>query len=696
MLYGIIFVVIGIIFRNWFSFSTVSGGDLSYFFHEQIVQYLNPPFMWETFRNLGFGGDSFLHQGVYFYNLPFGYLGQYFDYSVIERIIWFFPVLIAGFFAPIILTQQLRIFSPRFYPLASLIFLLNTYFFMIMGGGQITVVFGYLAIPFVFASFIRIVKQSTVYNLVVFSLLFSFLVACDFRYAYIFAVLAFLYTVFFCFFISSFDEVKLLIKRYFFIIAVTIPILLLTHAFWLLPYLSHYQSPTGTATAAYTSEGAVAYFSFATFENTLSLLHPFWPENIFGKVGFMKPEFFLIPLLAYLSLLFLPFRNSKPSLKSHRVNHSFAFDQTENALWFYILFFALVGILGAFLAKGAKPPFGEVYVWLFSHFPGFIMFRDPTKWYTLIALSYSMLIPFTIERISQMLQKRLGNMIKGKKFIVDIFPIFITLLLVFLLYPAISGQVKGTLKTVEVPHEYIAFKNYLLHDTKFSRVLWIPSMQRFSFYSDVHPGISGKDYFGTYTKYGVISALQKKEMESQLHEASVRYVILPSDTQKEMFIDDRKYDKNQYKNILNSLEKIPWLKKTQTFGDIVVFKIENSRAHFWSENQETTISSKFINPTEYQVTAHKAKKGEKIVFSEAYDSGWKMRAGNTATASLPFRMKYNSFILPQTGEYTATVFYEPQRLAPLGLIITGISLSVGIFLLIYFSKKSKKSNKFVL
>ena len=64
-----------------------------------------------------------------------------------------------------------------------------------------------------------------------------------------------------------------------------------------------------------------------------------------------------------------------------------------------IRFFLILSLLGVFLAKGSNEPFGQIYIWLFEHIPGFVMFRDPTKWYMLIAVSYSVLIPYSIYKI---------------------------------------------------------------------------------------------------------------------------------------------------------------------------------------------------------------------------------------------------------------------------------------------------------
>ncbi|EKD86147.1 MAG: hypothetical protein ACD_37C00447G0001, partial [uncultured bacterium] len=108
----------------------------------------------------------------------------------------------------------------------------------------------------------------------------------------------------------------------------------LLNSYWIIPTLVLRINPLYDLGQIYTSFGAVKFFSFATLENTISLLHPNWPENLFGKVSFMKPEFLIIPILAYSSLLFI--KNIETKIKK------------------YIIFFAVLGLVGAFLAKGAN------------------------------------------------------------------------------------------------------------------------------------------------------------------------------------------------------------------------------------------------------------------------------------------------------------------------------------------------------
>ena len=55
----------------------------------------------------------------------------------------------------------------------------------------------------------------------------------------------------------------------------------------------------------------------------------------------------------------------------------------------YVVFFALIALIGIFLGKQVDPPFGNSYYWLYENLPGFNAFREASKFYVLIALGYS-------------------------------------------------------------------------------------------------------------------------------------------------------------------------------------------------------------------------------------------------------------------------------------------------------------------
>jgi|GEM_PF-7061107 len=64
-------------------------------------------------------------------------------------------------------------------------------------------------------------------------------------------------------------------------------------------------------------------------------------------------------------------------------------DWEENRRRRYILFFAVLSVIGILLSKQVSDPFGNLYYWLYDNFPGFNAFREASKFYILIALGYA-------------------------------------------------------------------------------------------------------------------------------------------------------------------------------------------------------------------------------------------------------------------------------------------------------------------
>ena len=408
-----IVAIIFLVFKNWILPGAISSGDSSFRFPESWEGVSYFPYAWSPLS--GDLGRSF----VFTLGLNTYYTGTallltnffHLPWDIIVRLVWFFPFIIVAFFSSrYLLKVVLPGLSDLYSSIGALLFLTNTYILMVVGGGQIGVGLSYGIAPLVLASFMRIADYDKLriadyalrirYSIIA-GLVFSVQIMLDPRIAYVTIAAAILYLLFnYVLRIANGElQIKSVIRNkqlniWGIIYALIIPLGItgLLHAFWLLPFLFVGSGSIDQLGGVYTTAGAVKFFSFAKLENSLSLLHPNWPENLFGKVSFMKAEFLALPILAYASLLFIGRKTS--DLRHQRS---------------IILFFALLGLIGAFLAKGANDPFGFLYIWLFEHVPGFVMFRDPTKWYLLIALSYSVLIPYSVYSIYEWLKHKLED-----------------------------------------------------------------------------------------------------------------------------------------------------------------------------------------------------------------------------------------------------------------------------------------------
>lgn len=531
--YIFLFILLTIIYFPWFDLhKTLSAGDWPYLYKENILAFKIFP------------QGSFLWLEPY-YNLTAKIGAQLLSlkWEIIEKLFWFYPFLIIGAFSSWIFIKFIleKINISRFKEclifIGCLIFIANTYVLMIVGGGQMGVGLAYAFSPLVLYSYFRIFENKiAAKNILLFSLISAAQLMFDPRLFLITLSLVFMHLIF-----DSFIEKKLnkpVIKRMIFINVLSIII----NLFWIIPNLSDFGSKYLQAAA----QANANFLSFATFSNSISLLHPNWPENIFGEIGFMKPEFIFVPIIAYSSLLFFNMKDQKRKSP--------------------ILFFALIGLFGAFLSKGTGEPFGQIYLFL-SNLPGGSIFRDPTKFYLWISLSYSILIPVGTYFLAMAI-------LKNRNKLQAAFLLLIILYLIFLIKPAIAQSLTGTFSPQAVPAEYIGLKNFLVNQKGFSSVLWIPKRQRFGFSSDNHPFVNAEDIFSDKTFESLVNELYKDKTKQLLESSNIKYVVIPYDSKKEIFIENRTYDGSMRIFAIAKLAKVKWLKKVEAnFGQIIVFKI---------------------------------------------------------------------------------------------------------------------------
>ncbi len=519
MPYLITFLIVLVVYRGWFLAPEIIGGDWPYYFAETVKEKAFPPPVWVYWASNGLGGidpvrglhafESFLAVvGTQWFGLP---------WPVVYKIGWFGLFLVLSFGCSVLLWRRVFPDVSSAWPaaFAGLIYTTNTYILMVTGGGQMGVALAYSVAPLVITSFII---KSAVFS----GIILGFQIMIDPRIAYITMIGVVTYLI------SNFKYEKSNIPRnYFLPLAIAIGF----NAFWIVPMIVLRFNPIDAMGSAYTSVGSVKFFSFADFPHALSFLHPNWPENIFGKTYFLQPEFLVLPILAFSSLLFG--RKDKN-----------------------ILLFSLLGLIGVFLAKGAGEPFGWIYVWFFEHFPGFVMFRDPTKFYVLTAISYSMLIPIALVYIGKRLETITGLALA-------------TTCILFWLFvhrQAVSGNLGGTFARRSVPNEYIALKDFLVAQPEFFRTLWVPRQSRFAFNSSLHPAVEAQPLLGATSSASLFASLRDSKTRRTLEDVSVKYIIVPSDYHGEIYISDRRYDDAKREALDHTLSQVPWLRKLPFSG----------------------------------------------------------------------------------------------------------------------------------
>lgn len=160
------------------------------------------------------------------------------------------------------------------------------------------------------------------------------------------------------------------------------------------------------------------------------------------------------------------------------------------------LFLSIVAVFSIFMAKGSSQPFGDVYIWLYLHVPGFVMFNRSYFFMSFVSLSYAFLIAFACNIVMTMFKPqeiqldltklltisthttvaRSARIRSRAKSIISHGTIFSIVLILILAqsWPFLTGNFEGRMKTLRFPYEYSLASDWLEHNAEGYSVLLAP------------------------------------------------------------------------------------------------------------------------------------------------------------------------------------------------------------------------------
>lgn len=666
---GVVAAVVSVFFRQWFLHGEIIGGDWPFFYSEFLKSLPTLVSSWSSYQGNGLGGMPIAYSlDSYLYIISSIFVrGMNIPWNIVYKIFYFGTFIAGSLYSAYYLIHT---FCSRVRPwqsiLALIIYSTNTYILMVVGGGQLGVALAFAFAPWALGHWINLIrdviseKSDILQKSLVTGISFAIVILFDARIAYLVAIAVAIYFVVYVIDDVSFSKhssvlsLPSILKNLMYIFGLPALTSLLLHASWILPILVYRTTPLDNLVTNYTSTGAFIFHSFAVFSNGISLLHPNWPENIFGKVYFLQPEFLVLPVLAFSSLMWIG-------------------QKTVN-----IRFLVLLGLIGVFLAKGASEPFGFVNIWMYEKIPGFTLFRDPTKWFLFITLSYSVLIPLAIEQLSVFITSKkiiAGNMERNILYRTVYCLLFIVFLIfwLFTTRQAVFGQLGGTFIRRSVPEEYIRLKDILVEEKTFSRTLWMPRQPRFAFYSNTHPSTEAVPLFQATDSGELLRRMDGQNPVDLFRSLAVRFVVVPYDPSGEIFTKDRKYDDSQRQAFVSKLDSMPWLARDSSFQNLAVYEVSDPFGKFQLERDGLTtaksIPYKQLSPTHYLVNVS-VDVPTALIFSEHYNPYWQAVAeGNVIQSrSTPFGL--NSFQLNQIGTYSIDITFRQQNVYTYGSIVS--------------------------
>lgn len=549
------------IYKNWFSALPLAAGDWVYKYPENVL--FQRPYAWIT-DNLGVFNIPFLWS----YPLQFIETVIYrllaIDFGQIEKIVWFIPILLISFISVAVFV---RTFGGRLVAItfAVIFFLTNTYSLLLFSGGQMLFALGFALFPLVFAS----VHWAVYYNKTSLKILSGLGVAllgfADPRIALLFLFIVNLYLVF-KLLSDDLNQPRSLFRKYLteFLALYSIPIIL--HLYWIIPtFLTNTRFHFPNLTLDITS----LQFSFMTLNNIFTVFQPHWPENIFGKISHTPTVFYVFPFIFYTA----PFLLKRP------------------IGWFFVA----LSLFSAFLTKGTNPPLGEVYTYLLQVLPGFQLFRDPSKFYVPLIVSYTLLFGLVVERIFwglRLLTKKQPRTIQT--LVPWGFLVIVSVFLYGLSFPAFQRTMDGTLQGHLVDKSFISYYEKTKADKdQFYRSLWIPLKSKFAYQDATHPIIDGidlatyepfngliKDDFHTFTYLEDGASIEFLQM------IGARFLHIRRPTELRFNNARDKYEAGiAHDQLVKSLETKRNLKKVNLLQYVDSFEIENPNGRFYAADK---------------------------------------------------------------------------------------------------------------
>lgn len=516
----------------------------------------NIPQLWFLRGSIGFGGYSVFTLWSWLMDLTAGLLSNFgVAFEVLERMMFIIPILLIGVFGIWNLLNRFGLSKSSKF-IASLFYLTNTYILLLIDGGQLSVGLAYAWFPCAYLLFVDSLGKD-IKKQIIAAFGLWILGVLDIRFTYILGILLIL-RFFYEMVFPRKEEDRIIetlgwIKSSF--LAVLIFILLNTY--WIIPFIKYPLS-----SARFSDLTKISDLNFTKLKHSLALLQPHWYENIFGRIAPFRKEFLLIPVLAFLA----------PILK-----------RKNKEVWFW----AVIAAVSIFLAKGANTPLPGVYPWLFTHIPGFSLFRDSTKFFFLVALSYSVLIAFTVDEITKRFSK-----------LKVIFPVFIVIYLLFLIRPVYLGQMTGTFSMPRYQNEYFSIAKKLEEDKNFGRIFWISARPPLGYASPLHSSLEASrleslrpfavSTVGTYETQNFIR--EGNYMGELFDVAGIEYLAYPY---FDPMRDDMSKEKVDYYNtFLSQISNLSWISEKISDVPIPVFKTkENKDKFFLSQNTYFIVGS---------------------------------------------------------------------------------------------------------
>lgn len=516
-----------IVFRNFFLSGPLAWGDAPHYYPEEASELFSVPLAWTN------RGEVFGEPNLFLWLWPlmtlYGALSKLagLGNDLIIRILFFFPSVILSFIGPALLTRYLKL--PKVVSFfASLIYTFNTYFLLLIDGGQVGVALSYGLFPFALLFLKKLIDKADIKNFFLALIVVLLGSIADPRVMLISFLTLIIWTL-----VEAASQKKFAYLKNLIYLAPLGIAWLGANSFWIYPLLKN---------SIEAQSLGVTELRLVSLINPLFLFSPHWPTNVFGKIFPPQFYFIVIPLLIFSGL----FKKSRQGL-----------------------IFAFVFLAFSFLAKGSTPPLGSVYDWLIR-LPFGSAFRDSSKFFVPVVLFGGILIGQSLSFI----KNRWGL-------------ILAYLFLLFLVHPAFSGQLNFVLSNRTHSRDMQIIYENLRNEAgqDFFRTAWFPEREPMVFETEESPAGDAKElanfrpFAGINAGEDVFNFLNNEDFVQWFRVLGIKYLILSDDPRRP---EKTAKEKEGWEEIVSLIENNKNLQRVNWGTQIPIYKVSDTYPRFFA------------------------------------------------------------------------------------------------------------------
>jgi hypothetical protein len=537
------------VFHAWVTPGLVLGSDWVRRVPDELNAFFPWPPAWNGAQQLGETNE------VYLFEFPlFSLMGLFsrlhVSWSVIERVFFLWPYLVLGVAGPYALAIRLTR-SPFASAVAASICVVNTWVLMATERGAIPSLIAAALIPLFMLMVLNFIERPTPRRGLAIGLVLTVLLIYDLRYVYISVIMALIFAV------EQLcrDRSLARLRRAALPLGIAVVTAIVTNLYWILPQFfepANNGTDYGTLTdylynsAFMTPQHALS--SFAVFYHWVASNNPFLPAD---------PDwwFFALPVAVFISLFFVWRRK-----------------------WVWSL--SVGAFISVFLDAGPSFPVDKINIWIFLHTPGMSLFRDVTKWMSLLEITYAVIIALGIARLLAWMRLRFSR--KVLPFAAAV-PVVLVACYALIMSDAFNVMRFRVFATYHMRSDVIGLEQFIQSQPNKDRTLVIPrDIEPMRAVLD-HPFVeamqlengSPNDGFRHFNVHvgDLYTFFAEPYAPDLLRLMNVRYIVVPYDYDKVVY--SPQIAAAGYYDVRDFMESRPWAHFLRRIGRQYVFEIDH-------------------------------------------------------------------------------------------------------------------------